>query len=630
MNTTRLTQDSDKVVPLFRRRVYVVCGLVITVVGLLVLRLAQLQIIEHETYATRSESNRIEIQTIPPPRGLIYDRNGTVLARNRTVLSLAIVPEQVSHLENLIAELRSLVAFAPSEFQDFKQRLERRRRPMEPVTLRRELSDGEVAALAVNRYRLNGVVVTMEQVRHYPFGELTAHAVGSVRRISIDDLRQLSAEDYRGTHFIGRRGVEKFYEDALHGSVGSRNVEVDAHGRIYGELSTSPPTPGQDLTLHLDVELQRVADEALGDRRGAVVAIDPRSGGVLAMISKPSYDPNIFATSATRDRYAVLSGSPDKPLVNRATTGRYPPGSTIKPVIALAARSLDVVTWDEEIIDPNGEFSLPNSSRIYRDWNWTVKYKGGHGELDLHRAIYRSSNIFFFHLSTRMSVDQIGSFAAQFGYGQDLSVDIPDADSGLLPTSQWKRATTGESWYPGDTVNLSIGQGSILVTPLQAAVAAATLANRGQVVRPRMLRSSDDLIPGEEPNTKPPAVTGVEDEDWDKMIAALEAVVHRGNQGYRQNGVAWAHIGQSIPFRMAGKTGTAQVVGIDADEVYDETLLDEYQRKHAWFIAFAPTENPTIAIAVLVENGGGGAAVAAPIARTVFDAYLVGGKVATL
>ncbi|MCZ6619464.1 MAG: penicillin-binding protein 2 [Gammaproteobacteria bacterium] len=588
----------------------------------LVGRMIQLQILQHDAYHTRSEANRIQVQPLAPRRGLIYDRNGVLLADNRPMLSLALVRERIADLDALIAELDTLVAISEEDLQGFRERLKRRRRPFEAVALKLNLSAREIATLAVNRHRLPGVEISKQLVRHYPLGAVLAHAVGSVRRITEQDLRRLDPIRYTATRFVGKIGVERFYEQSLHGEVGYQRVETDAHGRIRQELEKKPAVAGQNVTLHLDSRLQIAAAAALGQRRGAIVALDTRSGGVLAMVSNPGYDPNLFVTGISSRQYQALVDSRDTPLFNRAINGQYAPGSTFKPIVGLAGLSLGMVNWEEQIEDL-GWFKLPNQNRIYRDWSWRKDNSGGQGLVDLNRAIYRSSNVYFYNLVMRMDIDQLSGFAAQFGIGQRIAVDIPDTSPGLLPNRLWKQGAKGEVWYPGDSVNMGIGQGDLLVTPLQMASIAAVFANRGIRRRPRMLLSSDRPLVEVDPLPPLPPVEGPSADDWERMVDAMEDVVHRGKMGYRQNGVAWAHIGRNISYRMAGKSGTAQVVEIKQGEEYDEEELDEYSRKHAWFIAFAPADDPAIALAVLVENGGGGSSVAAPIAREVIDHFLL-------
>ena len=612
----------------FAGRAIVLFVMAMALVGVLVARLVQLQIVDYDTYATRSDENRIQVQPLAPPRGLIKDRNGILLAENRPVSSLRLVVERVEDFDGLLAELRALVDITPEDLEGFQARLERRRRPYEAVTLRDALGENEVARLAVNRHRLPGVEVSTELKRHYPFGSVMAHAVGSVRRVTEEDLQRLDPVNYSATEFVGRRGVERFYETSLHGSVGYQRVETNAHGRILKVLDIEPAKTGQDISLHLDASLQIAATAALGERRGAIVAIEPATGGVLALVSNPGYDPNLFVTGISGDQYSELVNSRQVPLFNRAVNGQYSPGSTFKPVVGLAGISNGVVTWEEEIID-HGWFKLPNQDRIYRDWSWRAGGGGGQGPSDLNRAIYRSSNIYFYDLATRLTIDQLGAFARQFGIGEQLAIDVADASRGLMPDPVWKYGAKGEVWYPGDNVNLGIGQGDLLVTPLQLAIMTTVIANRGRVVRPRLLNLEDGSLPPIEfdPPVPLPDVVGPSPDDWERMVAAMEDVVHRGGRefvdGYGQNGTAWAYIGRNIDYRMAGKSGTAQVVEIKQGEEYDEEELDEYNRKHAWFIAFAPVDDPKIALAVLVENGGGGSSVAGPVAREVIDAFLL-------
>ncbi|MCB1683488.1 MAG: penicillin-binding protein 2 [Pseudomonadales bacterium] len=612
--------------PATERRAFVVraawlFALAMLLIGVLVVRLLQLQVWEHETYQTRSEDNRIQMQPLAPSRGLIFDRNGVLLADNRPISSLALVSERIADMDALLADLDALVGVSEEDIEGFQDRRKRRRRPYEPVPLKLTLDAEQIARLAVNRHRLPGVEVVTQLARHYPFESLMAHAVGSVRRVTEDDLRRLDPIRYSATRFVGRLGVERFYESFLHGEVGYQQVEIDAHGRIRQVLEIKPPVAGGNITLHLDSRLQLAATAALGDRRGAIVALDPRTGGVLALVSNPGYDPNLFVSGISSGDYQALVKSRDTPLFNRALNGQYAPGSTFKPIVGLAGLSLGITTWDETIED-RGWFKLPNQKRIYRDWSWTTNNSGGQGTVDLHRAIYRSSNVYFYNLASRIRIEDLDGFAAQFGIGARVAADIPETSPGLLPDPVWKRGAKGEAWYPGDNVNMGIGQGDLLVTPLHLALVASTIASRGRVERPRMLMSSSSpLFEFDLPKPMPP-VAGPSAEDWERMVDAMEDVVHRGNQGYRQNGTAWAHIGQNISYRMAGKSGTAQVVEIRQGEEYEEDELDEYSRKHAWFIAFAPADDPVIALSVLVENGGGGSSVAAPVAREVLDAYL--------
>ena len=614
-------KDPGREQELFVGRAITLFALVVILFAILVARMLTLQIVEHETYQLRADNNRTQIQTLAPSRGMIYDRNGRLLADNQTSFSLAIVAERVEDIESLLSAIVEILSLNTQQLERIREELAKRSRPDSAVVILEALSEKQVALLAVNRHRLPGIEVVSRLVRSYPMGAIAAHAVGSVRRLTKEDLATIEPVQYSGSQFIGKRGVEAFYEKSLHGKVGYQKVETDAYGRVRRVLDVQGAQSGQNLTLHLDSKLQAASVDALDGRRGAIVALDPTTGGVLAMVSQPSYDPNLFVSGMSSSQFSELSSSIYLPLFNRAVNGQYAPGSTFKPVVGLAGISSATTDWDETIED-KGWFKLPGQDRVYRDWSWTKDNSGGQGEVNLHRAIYRSSNVYFYDLASRMEVDSLLGFAGQFGFGRNLALDIPQASSGLLPTPEWKRNVKNQPWYPGDSVNLGIGQGDLLATPLQMATVAATIANRGRVVRPKMLLSSDDTIGEMNSVEEPPQIVGLSEEDWESMVDSMEDVVHRGGKGFRGNGTAWAYIGQKIGYRMAGKSGTAQVVEINQGEVYDEEALTEFRRKHAWFIAFAPVDNPTIAVAVLVENGGGGSSVAAPVARAVIDAHL--------
>ncbi len=614
-------KDPGREQELFVGRAIMLFALVVILFAILVARMLTLQIVEHETYQLRADNNRTQIQTLAPSRGMIYDRNGRLLADNQTSFSLAIVAERVEDIESLLSAIVEILSLNTQQLERIREELAKRSRPDSAVVILEALSEKQVALLAVNRHRLPGIEVVSRLIRSYPMGAIAAHAVGSVRRLTKEDLATIEPVQYSGSQFIGKRGVEAFYEKSLHGKVGYQKVETDAYGRVRRVLDVQGAQSGQNLTLHLDSKLQAASVDALDGRRGAIVALDPTTGGVLAMVSQPSYDPNLFVSGMSSSQFSELSSSIYLPLFNRAVNGQYAPGSTFKPVVGLAGISSATTDWDETIED-KGWFKLPGQDRVYRDWSWTKDNSGGQGEVNLHRAIYRSSNVYFYDLASRMEVDSLLGFAGQFGFGRNLALDIPQASSGLLPTPEWKRDVKNQPWYPGDSVNLGIGQGDLLATPLQMATVAATIANRGRVVRPKMLLSSDDTIGEMNSVEEPPQIVGLSEEDWESMVDSMEDVVHRGGKGFRGNGTAWAYIGQKIGYRMAGKSGTAQVVEINQGEVYDEEALTEFRRKHAWFIAFAPVDNPTIAVAVLVENGGGGSSVAAPVARTVIDAHL--------
>ena len=610
-------KDTVKEQRLFANRAIVLAIIMLFLFVSLLVRFASLQVLDYQTYQTRSEKNRIQIQSISPPRGLIADTRGELLAGNITVYNLAIITERVDSLNSVLDKLITLVGITQTDIEAFRKRINKKRRPYDPVPLRFRLSEKEIAILATNRYQLKGVEITTDLVRFYPYGPLFAHSVGSVRRISEVDLAKLDQTKYSATKYVGKIGIEKVYEDSLHGRMGIQRVETDAHGRVRQVLDRQPAIFGSNLNLYLDVSLQATAVRALNKKKGAVVAIDTLTGGILVMVSKPSYDPNFFITGISTQDFEEIASSTDAPLFNRAINGQYAPGSTFKPIVGLAGIASKLVTW-EETVEDRGEFKLPNQDRLYRDWSWTPDNSGGQGVVDLRRAIYRSSNVYFYTMANRIEVDALRTFAKQFGLGQNLTVDIPEATLGVMPSPAWKERTKKLPWFPGDTVNMGIGQGDILVTPLQMALVASIFANRGVLVRPKMVKSESatEVIWSET------VVDGLAKEDWERMVSAMEDVVHLGNQGFRGNGTAWAYIGQDINYRMAGKSGTAQVVEIKQGEEYSEAELEESKKNHAWFIAFAPVQRPKIAIAVLVENGGGGSSVAGPVARKVIDSYL--------
>ena len=614
-------KDPGREQEMFVGRATTLFVLVVILFAVLVARMLTLQIVEHERYQLRADNNRLQIQTIVPSRGMIYDRNGRLLADNQTSFSLAVVAERVENVDVLFSAIVEILSLGPEQVERIQAELAKRRRPDSAVVILEALSEKQVALLAVNRHRLRGIEVISHLIRSYPMGALAAHAVGSVRRLTKEDLETVEPVQYSGSQFIGKRGVEAFYEKSLHGKVGYQKVETDAHSRVRRVLDVQGAQTGKNLTLHLDSKLQAASVDALAGRRGAIVALDPITGGVLAMVSEPSYDPNLFVSGMSSSQFRELTDSIYLPLFNRAVNGQYAPGSTFKPVVGLAGISAAITDW-EETIEDKGWFKLPGQKRVYRDWSWTKENSGGQGEVNLNRAIYRSSNVYFYDLASRMQIDSLLGFAGQFGFGRNLALDIPEASSGLLPTPEWKRNVKNQPWYPGDSVNLGIGQGDLLATPLQMATVAATIANRGRVVRPKMLLTSDASIDEMNGVDQPLKILGLSEGDWEAMVDSMEDVVHRGGKGFRGNGTAWAYIGQKIGYRMAGKSGTAQVVEINQGEVYDEEKLSEFRRKHAWFIAFAPVDNPTIAVAVLVENGGGGSTVAAPVAKAVLDAHL--------
>ncbi len=612
---------------IFSHRLIVMLVLVLGLLGVLVARFYNLQVVHHEAFVTQSDRNRVHVQSIPPTRGLIYDRNGVLLAENRPSHTLSIIKERVKNLDATIARLREIVSISASDLEKFHERLKHRRRPFEPIPLHYRLTEEEIAALAVNKYLLDGVEVEAQLVRHYPFGELFAHTVGYVGRINERELESFTEEDerrYSGTYSIGKIGLEKQYEAQLLGEVGYQNVETNARGRVLRVLERTDPQPGQDLYLYLDSRLQAAARDALGEFRGALVAIEVETGGVMAMVSNPSYDPNLFVTGISYKDYTALNTSRDLPLFNRAIQGQYPAASTVKPLLGLAALYNKVITTSYTVWDP-GYFQLPNDDRLYRDWNHK---RGGHGRTDLRKAIEQSCDVFFWDVSHKMGIDAMYAFGREFGLGQRTGIDIPSERPGNWPSREWKRAARGLPWFPGDTLNTSIGQGAVLVTPLQLAVMTAALAGRGKYHAPTLLKEMsadsdysvlDPFNPEAElPEEQQPFVSALDNmniksEDWDYIIGAMVDVVH-GRRGTARS------IRQGLDYKIAGKTGTAQVVGIAQDEEYDSEALAERQRDHGLFIAFAPADHPQIAIATIAENGEKSSA-AAKAARKVFDAY---------
>jgi penicillin-binding protein 2 len=589
-------------------RTILAIGLVVTALCVVLVRYYTLQVTEYQIYRTQSERNRVQLQPLPPTRGLIYDRNGVLLADNQPSYLLSVVRERVEDLDTALLELQELVPISEGDLENFHKKV-KRSRPYEAVPLRFRLTEEERARLAVNRFRLPGVVVEAQFLRYYPHGELFSHALGYVGRINEQEAQELDETDYSGTFHVGKVGVEKYYEDVLHGEVGYQNVESNAHGRVLRVLERFAPTPGKDLTLFLDYRVQRAAFDALDGRRGAVVAIDPRTGGVLALVSTPGFDTNLFVNGISSPDYAALRDSLDVPLFNRAIQGTYPPGSTIKPFMALAGLSSGLVTPQSTVPDP-GWYSLPGDSRRYRDWILRVRGTGHAARVDMKMAIAESCDVYFYDLARRLTIDRMAEYLSPFGFGHRTNIDTTNERAGVLPSTRWKREAMGQSWYPGETISAGIGQGYMLASPLQLAVATSVMASKGQRRVPRLVKAVDGVllpVPALEPREAPAA-------DWDAVFDGMREVVHG------QGGTAKA-LAKGITYEMAGKTGTAQVIGIPQNSVYNEEEVAIRHRHHGLFIAFAPIEAPTIAVAIIVENGGGSSA-ASPIARAVIDTWL--------
>jgi penicillin-binding protein 2 len=599
----------------FRNRL-LVAGLVVCALFLLLIgRFVHLQVIQHAHYDTLAESNRIAIAPVVPNRGLIVDRNGVELAHNYSAYTLEITPSKVANLDALIDELATVVDIAPKDRKRFRKLLDESKN-LESLPIRNRLSDEEVARFSVNRYRFPGVEIKARLFRQYPYRELTSHLVGYIGRINSKDVEALEASgqtaNYRGSDHIGKLGLEAEYEDRLHGVTGFEQVEVDAGGRAVRTLSRTPPRSGDNLVLSLDLKLQEIAWQAFGERRGALVALEPNSGAVLAFVSKPGFDPNLFVDGIDQQNWDALNKSLDRPLTNRALQGQYPPGSTFKPFMALAGLALGKRTPQYTISDP-GFFTLPGNSHQYRDWK-----KGGHGAVDLHRSLVISCDTYYYGLATDLGIDAIYHYVSQFGLGKKTGIDLPGEMPGILPSSEWKLRRFRQKWFVGDTVSVGIGQGYNISTPLQLAHATGVLAANGKVYRPRMVSHIQEAASGELRPVGSELVRSmaIQPEHLQRVRAALVDVTRPGGTA--------AQAGAGAPYSFAGKTGTAQVVQIKQGESYDERRVQERHRDHAWFIAYAPADNPTIALVVLVENGGHGSSAAAPIARTLLDYWLLG------
>lgn len=621
MTERHIFKDHNRERRLFMSRLLAGGSIAIVLLFVLIARLVYLQVHEHEYYSTKSDNYRIHIQPVVPNRGLIYDRNGVLLAENKPSYTLTLVKENAGDIQASLDLLKTLITLNPEDEEKFRERLKRRPVPFSSVPLRFNLSEDEIANVAVNQFQLPGISIEAQLVRHYPQGELMAHAVGYLASINEEELKLVDPVNYSGTHQMGKTGVEKFYEEILHGKVGYETVEKNARGQIMKVLDRSDPVPGEDIVLHLDSKLQKASVDALGEFMGGIVALDPATGGVLAMVSKPSFDPNLFVGGISKADFAKLNDRRATPMFNRALA-RYSPGSTIKPFLGLAALDTGIRTREYTVRDP-GHYQLNGKGRRYHDWTWWVN-RSGHDIVNLEKAIFQSCDIYFYDLATDMSIDTMHDFLYRFGFGRNTTVDIPEARIGTLPSRQWKLDTIGEPWYPGETLNSSIGQGYTESTPLQLATATMLIANKGKWNQPAMLkRIGVDAEDVHHPSLVPDIQLNNPD-DWDFIADAMASVVHK-NDGYRNNGTAYDAISRKNPpvYRMAGKSGTAQVVGMAADFNKNADVIEEL-RDNALFIAFAPVDNPKIAVAVFVQHGEGGSGVAGPIARQVIDAYLLG------
>jgi len=574
----------------------------------LVVRLIYLQIVGHEHYASLAKDNSVKIVPLVPTRGLIYDRHGKVLAENTPSYSLEIIPEQVPDMDDTLSRLQKLLDI-PEEKIELYQKQRKRQKRFTSTPLLIGLNEEELAKFAVVRPYFPGVDIHTRLVRNYPYSDLTAHVIGYVGRINEAELKDLPVEEYRGSSHVGKLGIESSYETELHGKTGYAEIETNVQARPLNTLNEANPASGANLYLTLDIDLQKTAYDALGIYNGAVVAIEIKTGGVLVFASRPGFDPNPFVVGIANDAYQALQSSENQPLYNRALRGLYPPGSTVKPFIALAGLEYDAISAQQKLFCP-GYYQLPGSPHKYRDWR-----KGGHGSVDLNEAITESCDVYFYRLASTLGIDRIHEFMQKFGFGEKSGIDLVGEKEGLLPSREWKFEKKKQAWYPGETLITGIGQGYHQVTPLQLARATATLANRGVIVTPYLVDRIATLTESKPGPARQLGSIPLKSENINDVVNGMINVVHS------QRGTAKG-ISKNINYQIAGKTGTAQVLGIKQNAKYNENDIDFKYRDHALFIAFAPADNPKIAVAVVVENGGHGGSVAAPIAGQVIKQYL--------
>ena len=582
---------------------------IMLVMGLtLISRYVDLQVNQFQDFATDSDNNRVHVRPAAPTRGVIYDRNGEILADNRPTSNLSIIRERTDDLGQLINKVGSLITLTDNDITRFYSRL-KRRKPFEATPLKFNLTEKEQAILAVNQHILDGTKVSARLTRFYPKRDLFTHVVGYVGRINDRESKIINPINYSGTDSIGKIGIEKFYEESLLGEVGSDHVETNARGRVMRVIDHVSPVAGNDLTLHLDSRLQQVAYEAFSGERGSLVAIEIETGGVLAMVSAPSYDANPFVSGISQKAYDALLNSVDKPMFNRSIRGQYPPGSTIKPLFGLIGLQSQSITTDTKIEDP-GYFLMEGIERPWRDHN---SERGGHGKgVDLAKAIIESCDVFFYKMGVKIGIDTLAISSQAFGLGKKTNIDLPGERSGIMPSRIWKKNARGASWFDGDTINVSIGQGFMLTTPLQLAVMTASIASRGDLIQPQIVKSINGV---ENPTIKVTESSKISDKHWNYIHESMRDVVH-SNRGTARG------INKDLTYNIAGKTGTAQVISINANDEYDRSKISKRQWDHALFVAFAPAEDPKIAVALIVENGEHGSSAAAPIARTVIDTYI--------
>ncbi|MDO4427549.1 MAG: penicillin-binding protein 2 [Moraxella sp.] len=610
MNQPFIT-DGNQNNRIFVRRIIVLILIIFLGLAGLIARYGYLQITTHERYKAQADSNRIKLISDPPSRGYIYDRNGHLLADNQPVFSAILSPDEVENPSHTLALLAPIFDLSEEDVTSILAKIEKNSN--DPITIKFDLNEEQIAKFSERKPFFRGVTIDTKLTRIYPHDELFAHVIGYVGRINDKENKKINENPddkrrYAGTDLIGKLGIEAQYEDILLGLPGYQSVETNVHGDILRKLDSSPPTAGNDLYLSLDYGLQVVAQQQLAGRRGAIVALDPKNGDILAFVSNPSYDPNPFVSGISFKEYGALRDDPDQPLYNRALQGLYPPASTIKPFESMGFLHYGIMGWDATIFDP-GYFSLPGDSHRFRDWK-----KGGHGTVNMTKSIVMSVDTYYYKTAYQLGIDKLHAWMSEFGFGKKTGIDLPNEKAGIMPSPEWKKETYGKDWLPGETISVSIGQGAFLASPLQVANATAITANKGYHLVPHLLKSSEGSLPVDiitKPDYKIPF--NGSDNDWLRMHNAMEETIKRGTaKGIYTN-----------RYRMAGKTGTAQVKSIAQGKTYNKALLDSRHWDHAWFSGFAPVEKPEIALAVIVENGGGGSKVAAPIGRALFDYWIL-------
>lgn len=612
MARKRITlRDHSAESSLFARRALVSFIFIILVLGLLLSNLYYLQVDSYQAYKTRSNENRVKLVPIAPNRGLIYDRNGILLAENKPVYSLDVVPEKVKDIEQTIRQLTPLLNLTEDNIENFNSRLRGQRR-FKKVSVLTNLAESQVARFSAHQHKYPGVSVSARLKRYYPFGDALTHTLGYVARLNTRDLQRLEKNDqraiYAATHDIGKQGIERYYEETLHGKPGFKEVEVNNRGKIVRTLKITPPVPGNDLYLNIDIRLQIEAQKELAGRRGAIILLAPESGEVLAMVSSPSYDPNLFVHGISSKDYNRLLQSKDRPLINRATQGRYPPASTVKPQLAILGLEDGAIT-PSTIINDRGWFQIPNTKRKFRDWK-----RWGHGKINVYKAIEQSSDTFFYNLAYNVGIDKINSFMTEFGFGEYTGIDVREETNAILPSRGWKRARYNQPWYQGDTISVGIGQGYWSATPIQLAKATGIVATKGLRPIPQIvhdIKYADDSV--FQPVTELPPLQLKDPSHWQVAKDGMHGVVTKINGTARK---AFANASYSA----AGKSGTAQLFQL-GEEKYDASKIRERLRDNAMFVAYAPFEEPQISATIILENAGGGSSQAAPSARRLFDTY---------